>query len=93
MARKALTNGFVALARRGSEFTWKLGAGRKPPKASDTEAPLREVLLWGALSGAAVAIAKALAARQASPPRSASGARGALAPDAGPTGEQPGVES
>ena len=87
VARKALTSGYVTIARKGTELTWRLGARSKPPKnAGDEDATLGEVLLWSALSGAAVAVAKALAVRRMSP---VVRRRRGPAPDAEPTGERP----
>jgi hypothetical protein len=90
VGRKAATTGFVALAKKGTELTWRLGSGRKPPtNAGDVQIPLREVLLWSALSGAAVAVARALAVRQTSAGRLASRPSSDLSPDSAPTPERP----
>lgn len=57
--------GGIAMAR-ALDATWRTATGRKPPtKPENIEIADREALLWAALSGMAIGVAKTYATRRA----------------------------
>lgn len=94
LTRLALSSGAVYVAKRATELTWRLGAQRKPPKsATDSSVTLGEALLWSALSGAAIATAKAWAARKAAEPSPLQWHSSAVGLAAAPSAERSSDES
>lgn len=56
----------ATVARKGLTATWKAAAGKEPPaNPADPDVALAEALLWAALSGTLVAVARVLATRRA----------------------------
>ncbi len=56
----------ATVARKGLNATWKAATGKEPPaNPADPEVDLAEALLWAAVSGTLVAVARMLATRRA----------------------------
>lgn len=56
----------ATVARKGLNATWKAATGKEPPaNPADPEVDLSEALLWAAVSGTLVAVARMLATRRA----------------------------
>ncbi len=56
----------ATVARKGLSASWKAATGKEPPaNPADPEVALSEALLWAAVSGTLVAVARMLAARRA----------------------------
>jgi hypothetical protein len=51
------------LVRRAMESGYRKATGQAPPTARDQAAPLRRILVWAAVSAAAVAVANVVADR------------------------------
>ena len=51
------------LVRRAMESGYRKATGQAPPTARDQGAPLRRILVWAAVSAAAVAVANVVADR------------------------------
>ncbi|HEX5090989.1 MAG TPA: DUF4235 domain-containing protein [Nocardioides sp.] len=58
--------GAAALTRRLLDRSWKVAAGKNPPEnPADPDVSFGEAVLWAAITGAAVALARMLAQRRA----------------------------
>jgi hypothetical protein len=58
--------GAAALAKKGLDTTWKAATGKNPPEnPADPDVDLWEAVLWAAVSGTFVALARMLAQRRA----------------------------
>ena len=58
--------GAAAVAKKGLNTTWRAATGKNPPaNPADPDVDLWEALLWAAVSGTAVQIARMLATRKA----------------------------
>jgi len=58
--------GAAALAKKGLNTTWRAATGKNPPaNPADPDVSLREAVMWAALSGTLVAVARMLATRRA----------------------------
>lgn len=56
----------AAVARRGIGSAWRAATGKNPPEnPADPDVNVREALLWAAVSGTLVAVARMLASRRA----------------------------
>jgi len=56
----------ATVARKGLNATWKAATGKEPPaNPADPDVDLAEALLWAAVSGTLVAVARMLATRRA----------------------------
>lgn len=56
----------ATLARKGLNATWKAATGKEPPaNPADPQVAMAEALLWAAVSGTLVAVARMLATRRA----------------------------
>lgn len=56
----------ATVARKGLDATWRAATGKEPPaNPADPEVALSEALLWAAVSGTLVAVARMLATRRA----------------------------
>jgi hypothetical protein len=56
----------ATVARKGLNATWKAATGKEPPaNPADPDIDLAEALLWAAVSGTLVAVARMLATRRA----------------------------
>lgn len=56
----------AAVARKGLDAAWKTATGKEPPaNPADPDVDLSEALLWAAVSGTLVAVARMLASRRA----------------------------
>jgi len=56
----------ATVARKGLNATWRAATGKEPPaNPADPQVALREALLWAAVSGTLVAVARMLATRKA----------------------------
>jgi hypothetical protein len=74
----------AAVARKGLNATWKAATGKEPPaNPADPQVSMAEALLWAALSGTLVAVARMLATRRAADYYARS--TGKLPPGAGST--------
>ena len=58
--------GAAALTRKVLDRSWKAAAGKNPPEnPADPDVSFAEAVLWAAVTGAAVALARMLAQRRA----------------------------
>lgn len=58
--------GAVAVAKQAIDRTWTVATGKKPPEnPADPDVELREAVLWAAVSGTVIALARMLAQRRA----------------------------
>lgn len=58
--------GAATVAKKGVNATWKAATGKNPPaNPADPDVDLWEAVLWAAVSGTLVAIARMLATRKA----------------------------
>lgn len=56
----------ATVARRGISSAWRAATGKNPPaNPADPDVNVREALLWAAVSGTLIAIARMLASRRA----------------------------
>jgi hypothetical protein len=56
----------AAVARKVLNTTWRAATGKNPPaNPADPDVAMREAVLWAALSGTLVAVARMLASRRA----------------------------
>ncbi|MFL6158333.1 MAG: DUF4235 domain-containing protein [Marmoricola sp.] len=56
----------ATVARKGLNATWKAATGKEPPaNPADPQVAMAEALLWAAVSGTLVAVARMLATRRA----------------------------
>jgi len=56
----------AALARKALNTTWRVTTGKKPPaNPADPDVQVGEAVLWAAVSGTVVALARMLAQRKA----------------------------
>lgn len=56
----------ATVARKGLNASWKAATGKEPPaNPADPDVDMTEALLWAAVSGTLVAVARMLAARRA----------------------------
>jgi hypothetical protein len=56
----------ATVARKGLNATWKAATGKEPPaNPADPDIDIAEALLWAAVSGTLVAVARMLATRRA----------------------------
>lgn len=56
----------ATVARKGLNASWKAATGKEPPaNPADPEVDMAEALLWAAVSGTLVAVARMLATRRA----------------------------
>jgi len=56
----------ATVARKGLDATWRAATGKQPPaNPADPDVALSEALLWAAVSGTLVAVARMLATRRA----------------------------
>jgi hypothetical protein len=56
----------ATVAKKGLNATWRAATGKEPPaNAADTDIDLTEAVLWAALSGTLVGVARLLATRRA----------------------------
>jgi hypothetical protein len=56
----------AALARKALNASWKAATGKQPPaNPASPEVEMREALVWAAVSGTIVAVARMLATRRA----------------------------
>lgn len=58
--------GGAAVAKKTLDTSWRAATGKEPPaNPADPDVDMREALIWAAVSGTLVAIAKMLATRRA----------------------------
>lgn len=58
--------GAAALAKKGLNTTWRAATGKNPPaNPADPDVGLAEAVMWAALSGTLIGVARMLAARRA----------------------------
>jgi hypothetical protein len=58
--------GAAAVAKKTIDKSWHVATGKKPPEnPADPDVDLREAVLWAAVSGVAVGLARMLAQRRA----------------------------
>ena len=58
--------GAAAVAKKGLDSTWKAATGKNPPEnPADPDVDLWEAVMWAAISGTLVALARMLAQRRA----------------------------
>ncbi len=56
----------ATVARKGLNASWKAATGKEPPaNSADPDVDMVEALLWAAVSGTLVAVARMLATRRA----------------------------
>ncbi len=56
----------ASVARKGLNASWKAATGKPPPaNPADPNVEMREALLWAAVSGTLIAVARMLATRRA----------------------------
>ncbi|MFL6108932.1 MAG: DUF4235 domain-containing protein [Marmoricola sp.] len=56
----------ATVVRKGLNATWKAATGKEPPaNPADPQVAMAEALLWAAVSGTLVAVARMLATRRA----------------------------
>ena len=58
--------GAAALAKKGLNTSWRAAAGKNPPaNPADPDVSIGEAVLWAAVSGTLIGVARMLAARRA----------------------------
>lgn len=58
--------GAAAVAKKGLNSTWRAATGKNPPaNPADPDVSLAEAIMWAALSGTLIGVARMLAARRA----------------------------
>lgn len=58
--------GAAAVAKKGLNSTWRAATGKNPPaNPADPDVSLAEAVMWAALSGTLIGVARMLAARRA----------------------------
>ncbi len=58
--------GAATIAKKGLNTSWRAATGKNPPaNPADPEVSIGEALMWAALSGTLIAVARMLAARRA----------------------------
>ncbi len=58
--------GAAAVAKKGLNTTWRAATGKNPPaNPADPDVSLPEAVMWAALSGTLIAVARMLATRRA----------------------------
>ena len=58
--------GAAALAKKGMDISWKMATGKKPPEnPADPDVNIAEAVVWAAVSGTVIGVARMLASRRA----------------------------